>query len=137
MPPLRRSIVLLCALLTLGAATPVAAPVLAQSGAGDEQYQDPFEDDGGTSGSGTSTTQTNPQDLEQLSPTPQQTQTQPSQQQPAQTQGTTTTPAATTPSAAGSQLPNTGADARALALIGLVMLLFGVGLRLRTQPERF
>jgi LPXTG-motif cell wall-anchored protein len=34
-------------------------------------------------------------------------------------------------------LPNTGSDARVLGLAGLALLLVGLGLRLRTTPERF
>lgn len=40
-------------------------------------------------------------------------------------------------SARATQLPNTGADARVLAALGVVLLLVGIGLRLRTADERF
>lgn len=35
------------------------------------------------------------------------------------------------------ELPNTGSDARVVALLGVTVLLTGVGLRLRTAPEHF
>jgi LPXTG-motif cell wall-anchored protein len=35
------------------------------------------------------------------------------------------------------ELPNTGSDARVVALLGATVLLTGVGLRLRTAPEHF
>ena len=46
-------------------------------------------------------------------------------------------PAPLTPSASPSELPNTGADPRLLALAGAALLLTGTGLRLRTLDERF
>lgn len=45
-------------------------------------------------------------------------------------------PAARAPAETG-ELPDTGADARTLALLGAGLLLSGVGLRLRTTDERF
>ena len=38
---------------------------------------------------------------------------------------------------AGARLPQTGSDARLLALTGAALLLAGIGGRLRTIPERF
>jgi LPXTG-motif cell wall-anchored protein len=44
----------------------------------------------------------------------------------------------TTPTPRSSAgLPKTGSDARVLALTGLTLLLAGIGVRLRTIPERF
>jgi hypothetical protein len=45
--------------------------------------------------------------------------------------------AAARPAAEGGQLPDTGLDARQLALAGGALLILGLGLRLRTAPERF
>ena len=39
--------------------------------------------------------------------------------------------------ARAGELPNTGSDARIVALLGAMVLLCGVGLRLRTAPEHF
>ena len=56
------------------------------------------------------------------------------------TAGTSTsaTPTSSSPSASAgaSELPRTGADVGRIALLGLVMVLFGIGLRLRTADER-
>jgi LPXTG-motif cell wall-anchored protein len=103
---------LLAALLGLTLAAPSAA--FAQ-GAGDDQYQDPFGDeqaqtqtDGGEGG---------------LSQTPPDT----------GGGGDAGTPApAPSTGAPSAALPNTGSDARLLALLGASMLMVGVGLRLRT-----
>jgi len=46
-------------------------------------------------------------------------------------QGGTTSPAAT------GQLPNTGLDTRVLIIAGAVLVMAGLGLRLRNAPERF
>ena len=115
---------LLCAL-----AAPSAA--LAQ-GAGDEQYQDPFGDEGGQSepqGGG----QDDSQD-----------------EAPAGDDGSTTPtpPPDDTPEDPGpaedprdeqeKALPNTGSDPRILAFVGVLFVLIGVGLRLRTiDPDAY
>jgi LPXTG-motif cell wall-anchored protein len=124
------------ALIALG---PVAVPVTvahAQS-AGDEQYQDPFSS--GTSGSGT-TTSPPPLSSKPQAPKPSRPST------PASTTPAPSSPASpsssspstqTAPTTAAAQLPNTGTDARLLVLLGLALVICGVGLRLRTAPERF
>ncbi|MDX6733545.1 MAG: hypothetical protein QOC54_3493, partial [Baekduia sp.] len=50
--------------------------------------------------------------------------------------GTGSSAATAAPQATGS-LPNTGLDTRLLLLGGVVLLLVGLGLRLRSAPERF
>jgi LPXTG-motif cell wall-anchored protein len=108
--PIRLTIALLALLLAL----PSAA--LAQ-GAGDQQYSDPF---GGS----------------QASPTPTATPA-PAQPAPVQSQATpvpaAAPPASATPAPASGrrQLPYTGADARLLALAGIVLLAAGIALRRR------
>ncbi|WP_372788301.1 LPXTG cell wall anchor domain-containing protein [Paraconexibacter sp.] len=124
-----RSIPALVCTLVL-AATPAVA--LAQS-AGDEQYQDPFgsettpssQSDGTTTDSGGNLT-TEPQ----VSPG----------------SSTPSTPSSTAPQttdvpqvggARSGELPDTGIDTRLFLALGASLLLAGVGLRLRTIPERF
>jgi LPXTG-motif cell wall-anchored protein len=78
-------------------------------------------------------TTSNPASAPPLSQTPPAVSTQ------TQTQTTTaptTTTTATTPAATASQLPNTGADPRVLALLGCALLLAGVGLHLRSRHAR-
>ena len=116
------------ALLALLLALPSSA--LAQ-GAGDQQYQDPFggeQTPGGGGGGG--------QD-DGLSDDPPvggggggNGDTGGGQPDP---------PAADEPAADEPKaLPNTGADPRILAFVGLVFLMFGVGLRLRTiDPDSY
>jgi LPXTG-motif cell wall-anchored protein len=103
-------------------------------GAGDEQYQDPFGDD--QTQQGTPRTQAAQDDgLTDEPPVddgeapapptgeaPEEPAEEPAQQQPQEE----------------SALPNTGHDPRVLALFGLVFLLVGVGLRLRTiDPDAY
>jgi LPXTG-motif cell wall-anchored protein len=128
--PCRRIIV---AMLALALALPSAA--FAQ-GAGDEQYQDPFGDEqaqnDGSNGNAA-------QDDGGLSDEP------PVQGGNGETE-TPTTPAPEEPAEdvapeeaqAPRTLPNTGSDPRALAFFGVLFLLAGVGLRLRTiDPDAF
>lgn len=140
MPRARRvAIVLASALLAL----PAGALAQGASGAGDEQYGDPF---GGGSGSGQSSggsrgggsggssgglTQT--PDLGGSSASGSGASTpdagsagSPADPHPAPEVGT-----------AGATLPNTGTDPRQLVLAGLALLLSGLGLRLRTADEAF
>ena len=129
-------------LLALALAVPSSA--FAQ-GAGNDQYQDPFGDEptqndggsgsGGDGGSG---------EGDGLSTTPpgggSGTSGSGSSGSQGGTTGTTTPPPATTAPATstGRQLPNTGSDPRVLALFGLALLLFGVGMRLRTiDPDAY
>jgi LPXTG-motif cell wall-anchored protein len=140
---------------TLIAALVLALPgtALAQ-GAGDDQYQDPFEDqaaaqqqggdgggqaqgaqDGGltdeppVSGSGggdsgSSGSGSGSAGQSGSATTPQ------TPEQPA--------PATGAEAQSGAQLPNTGSDPRLLLLFGLAFLLIGVGLRLRTiDPDAY
>jgi hypothetical protein len=114
------------ALLALLLAFPVAAH--AQSGAGDDQYQDPFGNSQGSSGSkgtGSSGSGSNDSNMPPLSSAP-----------PASTAPTTSSPPSASASAAqGSQLAATGADPVLLALLGGGLLLGGSGLRLRLRVD--
>jgi LPXTG-motif cell wall-anchored protein len=137
-PSACRRIAALIAVLCLGASVP-ATSALAQ-GAGDQQYQDPFGDSGtgsdsGSSGSGSSGSGQG-SGIEPLSPSP-QTSGSGSSSGSAGTgaSGTAATPS-TAPAATGS-LPNTGLDTRFLLLGGAALLIVGLGLRLRSAPERF
>ena len=119
--PVRR----LAALLALLLAFPVAAH--AQSGAGDDQYQDPFGNSQGSSGSeGTGTTgSSKDSNMPPLSAAP-----------PASAAPTTSAaPAASASAAQGSELAATGADPALMALFGAGLLLGGSGLRLRLRVD--
>lgn len=102
----------LCVLLLTGLLCAAPAPIaLAQSG-DDPTITDPFE--------------------EGLSQTPQ---TEGSSEE-AEPEAADEGPAASEqPAASARELPNTGSDARLLALAGCSLLLVGAGLRLRTIPE--
>jgi LPXTG-motif cell wall-anchored protein len=133
-PSVCRRIVALLVVACLGAVAHVS-PALAQD-AGDQQYSDPFGNSGTSTTQSTPKTQTTPSgNLEPLSPSPQQS---------AGTGSTGAAPATTpstagqaAPAAAAQGLPNTGADTRVLLLAGAALLLTGLGLRLRSAPERF
>lgn len=119
----------------LGVGGPVAAAYA--QGAGDQQYQDPLgNSDSGSDGSSDSGSSND--NLQPLSPSPQTSGSDsPSGSgSPSGTAGTSTT-GTTTSSAAAPTLPNTGLDTRVLLLAGAVLLLVGVGLRMRNAPERF
>ena len=141
-PSVCHRIAVLVAVFCLGLSVPATA-ALAQ-GAGDQQYQDPFGDSGsgssgsGSSGSGSSGsgTQTNaaPPSIEPLSPSPQSSASSGSSAS-GTSSGTAAAPS-TAPQATGS-LPNTGLDTRVLLLGGAALLIVGLGLRLRSAPERF
>jgi LPXTG-motif cell wall-anchored protein len=121
----------LLAVTTLSA--PVSALAQGSGGAGDNQYQDPFGGKGGgsstttqhSSSSGSSATSSQSGGLSQTPNLGSSSSTAPA---PA------TVPAGTT---ASGTLPNTGSDPRLIVLAGLALLLFGIGLRLRTADERF
>ena len=130
---------LIACLLALGLAVPSSA--FAQ-GAGNDQYQDPFGDepaqsDGGTSGSSgedgglSNTPPGGGSGTSGTSGSEGSTGTSPDT--------TTTSPSTGTETAGTAQtLPNTGSDPRVLALFGMALLLFGVGLRLRTiDPDAY
>jgi LPXTG-motif cell wall-anchored protein len=151
-PSVCRRIVVLLAVACLGVGTGPVATALAQ-GAGDQQYQDPFGDSGnsdnnsssgsGGSNSGGSGSSGGGGDVEPLTPAPQTSgggsssggsgTASPS---PSGTAGTSSS-SATTTTAPAATLPNTGLDTRLLLIGGAVLLLLGVGLRLRNAPERF
>lgn len=135
---------MLLAVACLGVTAGPVATALAQ-GAGDQQYQDPFGGDDSGSGnsdnnSGGSGSNSGGGDVEPLTPAPQTSgggsssgsgSSSPSSGAagPSSSGTTTTAPAAT--------LPNTGLDTRVLVIGGAVLLLLGLGLRLRNAPERF
>ncbi len=127
-----------------GVGGPVSSSAVAQ-GAGDQQYQDPFgnSDSGsgssGSSGSGSSGSNgSSDRNLEPLSPSPQTSGSNSSSGSgtTSGTAGSSATGTTTSPATAGT-LPNTGLDTRILLLAGAVLLLVGVGLRMRNAPERF
>ncbi|MCW3003757.1 MAG: cell wall anchor protein, partial [Conexibacter sp.] len=139
-----RRIAALLVIACLGVAAPVTA-ALAQ-GAGDQQYQDPFGDSGsgsgssgaGSSGSSGSKTQTNQGgSVEPLSPSPQTSSGSSSGSSGSGTSGSGTAATPTTTPQASRSLPNTGLDTRVLLLGGAALLILGLGLRLRSAPERF
>lgn len=112
----------------------LAAPPLASaqgtSGAGDDQYEDPF------AGSGTATSQTTTGSQTSDGGS---TLTQDPDLGMGSTSGTTS-PTTGIPEFTGTTtgtLPNTGSDPRLLILAGLALLLSGFGLRLRTADEIF
>lgn len=114
---------LVAAVLALTLAAPAGAWA---QGAGDDQYQDPFGDEqtqtDGSSGGG---------DGGGLSETPPGSEGSGSS-------GSETPAAPPSEAAPSNALPNTGSDARLLALLGASMLMIGVGLRLRTiDPDAF
>ena len=128
MPSVCRRIAALVVVACLGVALPAqVAP--AQQGAGDQQYSDPLGDSGTstTTASGTASTDTTTT-APGLSQMPQRGSSTPRQ--------TPSRPTVTSPVTA-AQLPNTGLDARVLMLLGAALLLGGLGLRLRSAPERF
>ncbi len=135
---------LVVALVGVGAvAGSVSSPAFAQ-GAGDQQYEDPLgNSDSGSGSDGSSDsgdTGSSDGNLQPLSPSPQ---TSGSGSGASSGSGTPSaaagTPATgtTTSSATAATLPNTGLDTRVLLLAGAVLLLVGVGLRMRNAPERF
>ena len=142
-PSVCRRIAVLFAVACLGAG--LAASLAIAQDAGDQQYQDPFG--GSTTTKTTSskpkrqTTTTTPSG--ELTPAPQTSGSGSSGSSGSggssgtsgSTAGTTTTPAA--PAASSGGLPNTGVDARVLLLAGGALLLLGLGIRLRSTPERF
>jgi LPXTG-motif cell wall-anchored protein len=136
----RRIVVLLVvALLGVGGSVSVAHA----QGAGDQQYQDPFGNDDGSSDSGSGNSNSgssngDDEDITPLSPSPQTSGGSTSGS--SGTSSGTSTPAragTTSSSATAGTLPNTGLDTRVLLLAGAVLVLLGAGLRMRNAPERF
>jgi LPXTG-motif cell wall-anchored protein len=114
--PARRRIAALAATLAVIAAPGVA---LAQNGAGDEQYEDPFQ----TTPAPKATTKPKP-----VQPVPHQ-QVQTPEQQPEPT-------ATATQTGAGGELPRTGLDLAPLALAGIALVAAGLVLRRRAGHGR-
>jgi LPXTG-motif cell wall-anchored protein len=122
--PARRRIVALLAVLAVGIA-PSAA--LAQSGgAGDDQYVDPLG--GGSQQQQQQDSSSNSSGGSSNGPSLSSTPSLNAQASPS----TTASPTAT----AAQTLPRTGVDARAVAAIGLALVLAGVALRRRLADER-
>lgn len=122
-------------LAILLSAAVLAAPsaVLAQgtSGAGDDQYEDPFAGSGTPNGQTTTGSQTPSGGGSTLTQDPDLGGTTGGDTG----SGTTGTPAPT--GTASGTLPNTGSDPSLMILAGLALLLSGLGLRLRTADEIF
>ncbi len=142
-------------LLLAGLLALAPASALAQGGAGDDQYQDPFggsNDTPAQSGGGSSSggSQSGSSQGSQGGSSSQGGGTSSSGQSsgssgateaPAQTSAPATSPAPVDPGtaptaapAASGQLPRTGLDVRLVALLGAGLLAAGVGLRLRLRP---
>ena len=120
------------ALLALVLALPSAA--FAQ-GAGDEQYQDPFGDEqaqgGGGGGGGGGNAGAAQDDGLSDEPPIDEGDPAPPPEEPA-------SEPAPAPREDDRALPNTGSDPRLLAFAGLLLVLVGVGLRLRTiDPDAY
>jgi LPXTG-motif cell wall-anchored protein len=109
---------LLCAL-----AAPATA--LAQGGAGDEQYQDPFGDE-----------QSQPAPTATPTPAPAQAAPAPTATPSAAQQAPAQPAPAPAPAPAAEQLPRTGADAGWPALAGAALLAAGIALRRRADHQR-
>jgi len=112
--PARRRIAALGAILAVAAAPGVA---LAQNGAGDEQYEDPF--------------QTTPAPKATTKPKPTPVQPVPHQQVQTQQQPQPQPTATTTQAGGGGELPRTGLDLAPLALAGIALVAAGLVLRRR------
>jgi hypothetical protein len=115
-------------------AAPASAP--AQTGAGDDQYQDPFSgqnDDSGGGGSQTPAATATPAPAP--APAPSQSTTSPSTTAPATTAPATTAPA-TAVASGQPELPRTGLDTAPLIVLGTVLLASGVALRVRLRERR-
>ncbi|MEN3283684.1 MAG: hypothetical protein V7607_4824 [Solirubrobacteraceae bacterium] len=112
--PARRRIAALAATLAVAAAPGGA---LAQNGAGDEQYSDPF--------------QTAPAPKATTKPKPTPVQPVPHQQVQSQQQPDPQPTATATQTGGGGELPRTGLDLAPLALAGLALVAAGLLLRRR------
>jgi len=134
-PSVCRRIVVLLVVALMGVGGPVATAYA--QGAGDQQYQDPLGNSDSDS-NGSSDTGSSNDNLAPLSPSP-QTSGSDTPSSSGSTSGTarSSTTATTPSSATAPTLPNTGLDTRVLLLAGAVLLLAGVGLRMRNAPERF
>jgi LPXTG-motif cell wall-anchored protein len=112
-------------------AVPGAAFGQGSSGAGDDQYADPFANGNGQSTSGSQTSGGSSDNG--LTQTPNLSSG--SSSGSSTSSGTSVTP--TTTGTTSGSLPNTGSDPRLIMLAGLALLLAGAGLRLRTADEKF
>jgi LPXTG-motif cell wall-anchored protein len=110
--PARSRIAALGATFAVAAAPGVA---LAQNGAGDEQYVDPFQ------------TNTTPKATPKPKPTP----VQPVPHQQVQTPAPQPQPSAATTTTGRGELPRTGLDLAPLALLGIALVAAGLLLRRR------
>jgi len=130
-------------LLLCGLLAAVPATVLAQGGAGDDQYQDPFagqgsdsgrsgNSSGSNSGSTGTTTQSGGNTAPELTQNPDLGSSTPAPT-PAAAPATSGTAGVTT---SRSELPRTGFDAPEVALLGIGLLAAGIGLRLRVAHGR-
>ncbi|HYY05100.1 MAG TPA: hypothetical protein VE997_00880 [Candidatus Limnocylindria bacterium] len=118
----------LAAVIALSLAFPAAA--LAQGGAGDQQYLDPFGASGGSGSSGGGSKTKTPPRLRSTPPAAAPTSSTP--------QPSTTVPPATSQEAGGGgglELAATGADPAILAALGAGLVLTGAGLRLRLRVD--
>jgi LPXTG-motif cell wall-anchored protein len=115
---------------------PASALAQGSGGAGDNQYQDPF----GGKGGGSSTTTRHSSSSGSSGGSATSSQSGGLSQTPNLGSSGSTAPAPATAAAgttASGTLPNTGSDPRLIVLAGMALLLFGIGLRLRTADERF
>jgi hypothetical protein len=126
-----RRITILLAVACLGAGLPATAAYA--QGAGDQQYQDPFGGSGsGSSGSGSSGSGSSGSGAptQSLSSAPQ------TQAAPGSSTAAAPTPTAAAQTSGAGTLPRTGLDARLILAAGAVLLLTGLGLRLRSTADR-
>jgi LPXTG-motif cell wall-anchored protein len=112
--PARRRITALAATLAVAGAPGIA---LAQNGAGDEQYSDPF--------------QTTPAPKATTKPKPTPVQPVPHQQVQSQQEPEPQPTATATQTGGGGELPRTGLDLAPLALAGVALVAAGLLLRRR------
>ena len=110
------------------AGAPGAALAQGGGGAGDQQYQDPFATSPAKSKQRSASAPAKKRKKNGLSQTP--------NLGSSGTAGTSTSSSQSSGAPAASELPRTGGDTGRVALLGLVLLLFGIGLRLRTADER-
>lgn len=125
--PLRRLTAILAALVVALAATP--ATVLAQSGAGDQQYVDPLAGSGSSGGGGSGSSGSSGTSAGSSSGSTSGSSS--GQVAPSTSSGTTgttsgTTSGTTTQGTAAGQLPRTGLDLRLPIGAGLVLLAAGL-----------
>jgi hypothetical protein len=111
--------------LATAALVATAAPARAQSGAGDDQYTDPF---------GTTAKKSQKRSSTSKKASKSQASGPPLSNKPPVSTPSTTTTTTTAPVATG-QLPRTGFEIPGVALLGAGLLASGIGLRLRTVDD--